>query len=863
MKFSPIYAALLTSLAGVSAAHAAQVTQDIATNYGSTNIIDSQQCLDNNPYGASNFCIANINPQGLTLNPGQRITVTTPVSFPAMSWWDEMSPSAVKLYGSDASKSECTRAGNDQWSCVLPNSGFHASGLRVRIETEGWRAGWGGDLTIDDLIPDAPEIENASATFVPAKGENLTRDGKMWLATQTPINVTLDFDLVNGSANSFANQPIRVLLEKTVGTGEDNTTAEWVTLSGQASNITNGHNTITGQVIPSQGWDSTAFYSVSLGYKLNDNDTPVSFVDPQGRTAMTGQGAYLSASPMRIVDSNNPDSTCVLTQNTPESCDFIANGSGVKLTGLNVWQDDDNRQRIQAGTQTKTLQGGHVTNDVAFGLQTTGKQTFTWNNVSTVVTYNTDASQIVLADTDSTNDVVYDNAYINGAVTKITNKGSRNGSREVRDTGIQLSLDTLDHSAISGLESVTWSAEYPFVELVKVYVPELPSSVEDALKLVEQTINSTILANASEFSEGGQFYLDVATINDSIADAAANLGGEYAKYLPRFANVVLPLDLVAHYRVNGVDKVKSKRFNIAIGDRGKRILNFSSDGSVQCLTNTYGQFSFKDCDTSMPVSEDTFGNVLFKFLPASIGTIDHPTNVFQIRSDDPIANPDDCLTVRGNKVTSERCSVDSGKSQLFSFQAQDDYHLEESIITSANTAKMTIASLSNGLILDRSGGGMNLGGRDELIAYPKNGDKGTPNQHMFVSRFGVQNDADKPQTVPVDLTMRCRTGKLPILWSRIQLTATNHSSHDAYVRVNWRGDWELIRAGRTRMVDDRTMINIFAFDQVYRFFTEYNPHNAFFSLPASETACESGLGRPNFDFTETKKGYNAWTVAPE
>ncbi|MFL7033382.1 hypothetical protein BCS71_08440 [Vibrio lentus] len=150
----------------VSAAHAAQVTQDIATNYGSTNIIDSQQCLDNNPYGASNFCIANINPQGLTLNPGQRITVTTPVSFPAMSWWDEMSPSAVKLYGSDESKSECTRAGNDQWSCVLPNSGFHASGLRVKIETEGWRAGWGGDLTIDDLIPDAPEIENASATFV-------------------------------------------------------------------------------------------------------------------------------------------------------------------------------------------------------------------------------------------------------------------------------------------------------------------------------------------------------------------------------------------------------------------------------------------------------------------------------------------------------------------------------------------------------------------------------------------------------------------------------------------------------------------------------------------------------------------------
>ena len=574
MKFSPIYAALLTSLAGVSAAHAAQVTQDIATNYGSTNIIDSQQCLDNNPYGASDFCIANINPQGLTLNPGQLITVTTPVSFPAMSWWDEMSPSAVKLYGSDASTSECTRAGNDQWSCVLPNSGFHASGLRVEINTEGWRAGWGGDLTIDDLIPDAPEIENASATFVPAKGENLTRDGKMWLATQTPINVTLDFDLVNGSTNSFANQPIRVLLEKTVGTGEDNTTAEWVTLSGQSHSINSGHNTITGQVIPSQGWDSAAFYSVSLGYKLNDNDIPVSFVDPQGRTTMTGQGAYLSASPMRIVDSNNSDSTCVLTQNTPQSCDFIANGSGVKLTGLNVWQDDDNRQIIQAGTQTKTLQGGHVKNDVAFDLQTTGKQTFSWNNVSTVVTYNTDANQIVLADADATNDVVYDNAYINGAVTKVTNKGNRNGSREARNTGIQVSLDTLDHSAISGLESVTWSVEYPLVELVKVYAPDLPSLAEEALKLVEQTINSTILANASEFSEEGQFYLDVATLNDSIADAAANLGGEYAKYLPRFANVVLPLDLVANYRVHGVDKVKSKRFNIAIGDRGKRIEAF-------------------------------------------------------------------------------------------------------------------------------------------------------------------------------------------------------------------------------------------------------------------------------------------------
>ncbi|MCW1888881.1 hypothetical protein OK016_00410 [Vibrio chagasii] len=36
--------------------------------------------------------------------------------------------------------------------------------------------------------------------------------------------------------------------------------------------INSGHNTITGQVIPSQRLDSAAFYSVSLGYKLNDND---------------------------------------------------------------------------------------------------------------------------------------------------------------------------------------------------------------------------------------------------------------------------------------------------------------------------------------------------------------------------------------------------------------------------------------------------------------------------------------------------------------------------------------------------------------------------------------------------------------
>ncbi|MFS1978779.1 hypothetical protein BCU36_006360 [Vibrio lentus] len=862
MKFSPIYAALLTSLAGVSAAHAAQVTQDIATNYGSTNIIDSQQCLDNNPYGASNFCIANINPQGLTLNPGQRITVTTPVSFPAMSWWDEMSPSAVKLYGSDASKSECTRAGNDQWSCVLPNSGFHASGLRVRIETEGWRAGWGGDLTIDDLIPDAPEIENASATFVPAKGENLTRDGKMWLATQTPINVTLDFDLVNGSANSFANQPIRVLLEKTVGTGEDNTTAEWVTLSGQSHSINSGHNTITGQIKPSQGWDSAAFYTVSLGYKLNDNDTPVSFVDPQGRTTMTGQGAYLSASPMRIVDSNNSDSTCVLTQNTPQSCDFIANGSGVKLTGLNVWQDDDSRQSIQAGTQTKTLQGGHVTNDVAFDLQTTGKQTFTWNNVSTVVTYNTDASQIVLADTDSTNDVVYDNAYINGAVTKITNKGSRNGSREIRDTGIQLSLDTLDHSAISGLESVTWSAEYPLVEFVKVYAPELPSLVEEGLKLVEQAINSTILANATEFSEDDQFYLDVASLNDGITDAIADLGSEYDQYFPRFANVVLPLDLVAHYRVHGVDKVKSKRFNIAIGDRGKRIVNFDSNGNVQCLTNVGGKFAFQDCDTSQAVNENTDPSVLFKFVPAAPGTITHPTNVFQVR---PASDDTQCLTVNGYSsynVVSQECNVDAGVSQLFSFKAQSDNHLEESIVASGNTAEMTIASLLNGRVFDRSGGGAGGTQFGDLIVYPKNGDKGSMNQHMFVSRFGIQNEANRPQTVPVDLTMHCQTWGGILQHNKIELLANNSSEHDAYVYINYSARWALIRAGESKLIDSRTMLGINGLEQVYRFRPEINPHNSFFSLPANQHGCQAWVGQ-NKNFNEYKNGYQALMRIPE
>ncbi|HGY9594934.1 TPA: hypothetical protein ACOJPH_002599 [Vibrio campbellii] len=861
MRLTPIYAALLTSFAGISAAYAATVTQDIAINYGATNIIPSQQCLNNNPNGASNFCIANINPEGLTLKPGQQIKVTTPVSFPAMSWWDEMSPSAVKLHGTDESRSECSSLGNNQWSCILPNSGFHPSGLRVEIHTEGWRAGWGGDLTIDDLVPDAPEIENASATFEPAKDEKLIRNGKMWLATETPIEVTLDFDLVKGNASSFANQPIRVLLQKTVGTGEDNTTAEWVTLMGQSQSIVSGHNKITGQIKPSEGWDSEAFYTATLGYKLNDNDTPITFVDPQGLTTMTGQGAYLDASPMRIVDSNNQDSQCVLTQGNPQTCDLVANGSEVRLTGVNVWQDADHPQTIDVnGNHKQMLTGGHVTTDVPFDIETTGQKTFKWNNVTTVVTYNTDTRQIVVEDIDPVNNVVYDNAYINGAVTKITNKGNRSDIREARNTGIRLALDTLDQSAISGLESVTWSAEYPLVEFVKVYAPDLPSLVEEGLKLVEKTINNNILANAVEFSEDGQFYLDVATVNDGITDAIANLGSQYEKYFPRFANVVLPLDLVAHYRVHGVDKVKSKRFNIAIGDRGKRIINFTGNGTTQCLTNMGGKFAFQDCNASKVVNENTDPNVLFKFVPAALGTVTHPTNVFQVR---PFSDDTQCLTVNGYNVTAERCDVDYGVSQLFSFKAQSDQHLEESIVTSGNTSEMTIASLKNGRVFDRSGGGAGGSVWGDLIVYPKNGDKGSINQHMFVSRFGVQ-DSNKPKTVPVDLTMRCQTGKeLFGYWSTISLTATNNSDYDAYVRINWNERWELVRAGTTRKVDQRRMSMPVAFDQVYRFFTEFNPHNAFFSLPANETACETGYGRPALDFTETKKGYNAWTELPE
>ncbi|MFM2639720.1 hypothetical protein AAFX33_00360 [Vibrio chagasii] len=64
MKFSPIYAALLTSLASISAAHAAQHTQNIAEGYGTDNIALYLKCLDYNSAGASQYCVANFKPKG-------------------------------------------------------------------------------------------------------------------------------------------------------------------------------------------------------------------------------------------------------------------------------------------------------------------------------------------------------------------------------------------------------------------------------------------------------------------------------------------------------------------------------------------------------------------------------------------------------------------------------------------------------------------------------------------------------------------------------------------------------------------------------------------------------------------------------
>ncbi len=65
-------------------------------------------------------------------------------------------------------------------------------------------------------------------------------------------------------------------------------------------------NTITGpQVIPSQGWDSAAFYTVSLEFcKLNDNDTPVSLSILRPVPTMTGQ-AHQRYIANAVVDSNN------------------------------------------------------------------------------------------------------------------------------------------------------------------------------------------------------------------------------------------------------------------------------------------------------------------------------------------------------------------------------------------------------------------------------------------------------------------------------------------------------------------------------------------------------------------------------
>ena len=155
MNRSSIYTALLVSFAGISTTHAASVTQNIVENYGATNIVPTQRCEDLN-YGPSNFCIANINPEGLSLKPGHELKVITPVSFPAASWWGVDSPTDVKLYGADEKRYDCTRIEGNQWSCILPNVGFHSGGLRVYLGVDNWRAGWGGMLTVDDLQQDVP-----------------------------------------------------------------------------------------------------------------------------------------------------------------------------------------------------------------------------------------------------------------------------------------------------------------------------------------------------------------------------------------------------------------------------------------------------------------------------------------------------------------------------------------------------------------------------------------------------------------------------------------------------------------------------------------------------------------------------------
>ncbi len=157
MKFSPIYAALLTSLASISAAHAAQHSQNIADGYGAAGISPHLKCLDLNPHGASQYCVANFKPKGLTLDPNQKVLITTPVSFPQGEWYQEQAPSKVVIIGSDAHNSTCSSLGNNQWSCLIPESGFHSTGMQVRIwVADGVRRMWGGDLTIDDLVEPVP-----------------------------------------------------------------------------------------------------------------------------------------------------------------------------------------------------------------------------------------------------------------------------------------------------------------------------------------------------------------------------------------------------------------------------------------------------------------------------------------------------------------------------------------------------------------------------------------------------------------------------------------------------------------------------------------------------------------------------------
>tara|TARA_B100001059_G_C17776357_1_gene551500 strand:+ start:741 stop:1430 length:690 start_codon:yes stop_codon:yes gene_type:complete len=153
MKLSPICAALLTSLASISAAHAAQHSQNIADGYGAAGISPHLKCLYTNPNGSSKFCLANIKQKGLSLEPNQTIKITTPISFPAAEWYPEQVPSKVVVRGTDGHNSTCSSLGNNEWSCDLPVSGVHSTGVRVEIWVDGLsRRMWGGELTIDDLM---------------------------------------------------------------------------------------------------------------------------------------------------------------------------------------------------------------------------------------------------------------------------------------------------------------------------------------------------------------------------------------------------------------------------------------------------------------------------------------------------------------------------------------------------------------------------------------------------------------------------------------------------------------------------------------------------------------------------------------